>query len=102
MFKNQDNVPVKNSKKGSRPGRSLINQDNFMVLTSSGWGEWTGIPQTKKWKQEVRSHPIKANEKKISKMSCNIFNNHQMFKETLRSTTLDNWRKKFTVQKNSI
>lgn len=31
-----------------------------MIVTSSGWGGWTGIPQTKKWKQEARSQPIKG------------------------------------------
>jgi hypothetical protein len=45
---------------------------------------------------------MKTCEKTVKKGHKNIFNVRQMFKETLKSTTLDNWKKKFNMQKQEF
>ncbi len=58
------------------------------------------MPQQRKNHTTANSQPIKRDEKSIKKTESNIFSSRRMFKETLRSTTLDNWKKKFNFHKN--
>lgn len=98
-FKNSENLINKSSKQQQTnkiKNKKIINHENLLIVTSNCW---TGIPQTKKAKQELGCKSTKHNYEKTLKKDS-IFNNHQIFKETLRSTTLDNWRKKYK-RKNS-
>lgn len=101
MFKNQEKIVSKLSKKQDRAQSTIINKQNLIIISSCREG-WTEVPQHKKAFVEANSQPIKNTNKTLKKVENNMFSARPVFKDPLRSTTLDNWKKKFILHKHEM
>lgn len=112
VFKKKENL-MSNAQQFKITKKKIINQDTLEHLSIQSKSCKTSKPRIKESKpwftsQQAGKDTLKPKNRALDNLCIetdyhsNIFHEHKQARESFRSTTLDNWKRKFQLQKKTM